>query len=486
MKIYFLLALTGVLFAGAQGAAHAGEVFPGEKAIVFETMDGKKADAFEGVIQIPENRANPDSRMIPLNYVRFPATGKTPGSPIIYLAGGPGGSGIMTAKYPQFRFPLFMALRQYGDVIALDQRGTGASKAGLTCRSSKLLPQTEVLTDVKVTALYRAAAQECVDRWKDQGIDIYGYTTLESVRDLDALREHFQAQKITLWGISYGSHLALAALKQIPDRIEKVVIASAEGLDQTVKLPVRTDAYFDRLQQAINSQPAAAEAYPDVKAMIRRVHEKLDAQPLAIKIPLKDGGALDFLFQRSHMQGLASGMIADPGRGAPYLLGLYRSLDQGDTDMLVMELKRGYFNDPVISFTAMSFGMDIASGITPARHVLIREQSKTSLLGLMLNFPMPQLDRVVDGLDLGDDFRRAPVSDVPTLLLTGTLDGRTYVEGQREATAGLSNLTQVTVVNGGHNLFMLSPEVTEVIGTFLSGEEVRRTEIIVPLPSFLK
>ena len=42
---------------------------------------------------------------------------------------------------------------------------------------------------------------------------------------------------MTLWGISYGSHLALAALNEIPSEIDRIVIASAEGLDQTVKLP---------------------------------------------------------------------------------------------------------------------------------------------------------------------------------------------------------------------------------------------------------
>lgn len=38
------------------------------------------------------------------------------------------------------------------------------------------------------------------------------------------------------------------------DHIDKMVLASAEGLNQTVKLPARTDDYFKRLQQVINEQ----------------------------------------------------------------------------------------------------------------------------------------------------------------------------------------------------------------------------------------
>ena len=75
---------------------------------------------------------------------------------------------------------------------------------------------------------------------------------------------------------------------------------------------------------------------------------------------------------------------------------------------------------------------------------------------------------------------------MPTLLLTGTLDGRTYPEGQAEAVKGMKNLTQVTVVNAGHNLFMVSPEVTAVIHEFMRGQPVSKHKIIVPLPAAWK
>lgn len=458
-----------------------------EESFLFETMDQKDStNAYQGSIMVPENRNNPKSRLIPLHYVRFAATGKNPGSPIVYLSGGPGGSGIQTAMYPQFRFPLFMAMREFGDVIALDQRGTGASNVTPECVSSQILPHTQVLTDQGATDLYTKAAHECMDFWKSKDVDVLGYTTLQSALDLDDLRKHFKVDKFSLWGISYGSHLAFAALKALPGKIDKVVIASAEGLNQTVKLPLRTDAYFDRLQIAIDQQPKAAKEYPDLKGLIKRVHSQLETKPLAIKIPQKDGSQLDFLFQRAHMQFLASGMISDPSRGVIPLLALYETLDQGHPQMLTKVLERGYFNDNRISFKVMSFAMDIASGITDKRLALVIKQAKYSLLGTALNFPMPHLNRTIKGLDLGDNFRVDPISDVPTLLLTGTLDGRTYIDGQKEATKGLSNLTHVIVKNAGHNLFMLSPEITETIKKFLNGQEVKITEIKVNAPQFVE
>ena len=479
-----LIILTLMISNQVSGKQQDQKIYPNEKAIVFKTMDKKTTDAFEGYITVPENRNKSNSRLIPVKYVRFPATGNKNGSPIIYLSGGPGGSGIDTAKYPNFRFPLFMALREFGDVIALDQRGTGASNTTPKCVSSNTLPLTSRLTDKQVTELYQNSADECVEFWQQQGVDILGYTTQQSALDLEDLRKQLGANKVTLWGISYGSHLAFAAMKELKGKIDKVVIASAEGLNQTVKLPAQTDAYFSRLQQAINSQKNAADAHPDIIKLMHRVHNKLDTSPLKIKIPQKDGSLIDMLFQKIHLQIIASSMIADPQRGVKPLLMLYKTLDQGVDVALIEILKRGYFDNKPISFSAMSFAMDIASGITEERLALVNKQAKTSLLGLALNFPMPQLNKAIEGLDLGDSFREDPISDIPTLLLTGTLDGRTYIDSQKSATKGLSKLTQVQINNAGHNLFMVSPKITEIIKSFLNNKKITTKSITIALPEF--
>lgn len=46
-------------------------------------------DAQIGEFQVPENRNDPNSRLI---IIKFPTTSKNPRKPIVYLAGGPGGS----------------------------------------------------------------------------------------------------------------------------------------------------------------------------------------------------------------------------------------------------------------------------------------------------------------------------------------------------------------------------------------------------------
>ncbi len=439
---------------------------PEETPIVFEANNGETVDAFRGRFTVPENRANPDSRSIEIGYVRFPATGDAADQPpIIYLAGGPGGSGTGTARGR--RFPLFMAMRAFGDVIAFDQRGTGLSDDTPECVSSVRIPEHEVTPRDQTLALLEQSVAECAAYWRAEGIDPSGYTTAESARDIDALRDHLGAEKVSLWGISYGTHLALAAVKEMEPRIDRMVMTGAEGLDQTVKLPARTDAYFERLQTAFNRDAAPGEEL-DIFGLMKGVHAKLDAAPVMLELATSDGETHPFLLTREGMQRIASAMIADP-QNAAMLVQIYQAVAADIHAPVEQLLARFMTPGEPVSWRVMPLAMDLASGIDATRLAAVNEQAETSLLGDILNFPMPHL-RGAMGLDLGADFRQAPSSGIPTLLLTGTLDGRTYPDGQAEAFSRFSNLTTITVKHAGHNLFMASPAVGEAIQSYMRGD----------------
>ena len=485
MKLNALIPLTLICGYTAQAMAAETPAIPAisnETAIIFQAKSGETVDAFEGQFTVPENRHAIDSRSLTLKYVRFPATGDKQGTPTIYLAGGPGGSGITTAKYQ--RFPLFMAMREFGDVIAFDQRGTGASNDLPLCKTSQTISTTSATSDPAYVETQRAALRECLDFLKSKGVDKHGYNTSESVADLNALRQHLGVAKVNLWGISYGSHLSLAALKQMDQHLNRVVITAVEGLDQTVKQPARTDLYFDRLQAAINTVPEARAKFPDIKGLISRVLAKLEAEPLMVSVPTRGGESVPYLLQKRIMQQFTSALVADPARAA-LILNVYAALDAGVTAPLGALLQRAVDpTDATISYRPMSALMDIASGSGAARRAMITEQGKTALLGLHVNASMT-LETVDPSLDLGTAFRTPPVSDVPVLVLHGTLDGRTYPESGQEATAGLTGRQTVTVTYGGHNLFMMSPRVTETIQDFMRGTSVDGRTIMVDLPDFV-
>ncbi len=443
--------------------------------------NGHDAVAAERVtFTVPERRAAEHGRVLKLRFVRFPSRQQDADlTPVVYLAGGPGGSGIATARGR--RWPLFAALMQDRDVIAFDQRGTGDSDGPGAFTSSVGFPAGEPGTRALWTRLHREAMRQAVAHWAETGIDIRGYTTAESARDLDDLRQALGVERLSLLGISYGTHLALAYAKLFPDHVDRVVLVSPEGLDETVKLPRRTDAYFARLQAAIDAEPAAKARFPDVAGRIAAALARCDRDrpEFALRRRGSAGGAR--VLGRFDMQIAIGYSIADPDDIATLLGAIDRAAD-GDFAWFGRWL--GWISPTAIRLRGMPEAMDLASGISAARLAVVEEQRRSALLDDALNFPMPHLRGVVGGLELDDAFRAPSAGDRPTLILSGTLDGRTYVESHQELAQRLEHGTLVTVENGGHNLFFDHPDVVPTIARFLAGEAAGVTRLVAPPPAF--
>jgi pimeloyl-ACP methyl ester carboxylesterase len=189
------------------------------------------------------------------------------------------------------------------------------------------------------------------------------------------------------------------------------------------------------------------------------------------------------------MQLLAAGLIADP-RSAALLLDVYQALDRGAAPSFEHIPVRWLPDNFVeagkpVHLEGMPIAMDIASGMTAERRSKVSKQAKTAILGAYLDFALV-FDGVAPKLDLGDAFRAKPKSDVPVLVLSGTLDGRTDIESQREAVSELRNVTVVTVKNAGHNLIdEHSGQVQEAIDQFLERKPVYDATVTIDLPDMV-
>ena len=441
----------------------------------FALENGETVAAEQGEVWVPENRADPDSRLVPVRFVRFASRAERPGPPVVYLAGGPGGSGTDAARGE--RWALFDRLRDAADVVALDQRGTGLSGGVPGCDSSVAFPADSATTRARYARLHRAALDECLGFWEAEGVDVRGYTTWESAADVEAVRRALGAERVSLLGISYGTHLALAALKRYPERVDRLVLVSAEGLDETVKRPARTDAYFARLQAAIDADSASAARFPDVRGLIGGVLRQAEAAPPRLTVRPRDGAAFERTLGPFEMQRITGWMVSDPGRVRAALEG-YERAAEGDYGFF------SWFLRPTVRLEGMPEAMDLASGVSAGRRAAVEAEARTALLGDALNFPMPHLADAVPGLDLGDGFRTPVRSDRPALFFSGTLDGRTYPEAHAETAAGFPNGAVVTVVNAGHNLFFSHPDVVETIADFLAGAPARARTLVAPAPTF--
>ncbi|MBA2502047.1 MAG: alpha/beta fold hydrolase [Pyrinomonadaceae bacterium] len=443
---------------------------------VFETEDKQKVDAELGTLAVPENRRNPRSRMIELAFVRFKSTALNPGAPIVYLAGGPGGSGISTARGS--RFPLFMAMREIGDVIALDQRGVGRSKPNLNCRQTLDYPLDRAGDPAEYLRLYREKTEACANYWRSQSVDLAAYNTEENAEDLELLRAALGAEKINLWSISYGTHLALAAIKRHPDRINRAILAGVEGLDQTYKLPANIQQQLELINELAKRDAAITNQIPDLISLMRSVHARLEREPVTVEIADRQTKQkVKVTIGSFDLQAAVANSLGSPE--VAYLPAAYYAMSQGDFTLAaeqIAQLRRRNVG------SAMAFMTDCASGASPARLRLIERQAKEALLGDAINFPFPGVCAGLGAHDLGNEFRASLRSKVPVLFISGTLDARTPPSNAEEVRKGFPNSAHLIIEGAVHSdpLFLSSPKIRDVMLEFLKGQPLSTTRITLP------
>ena len=442
------------------------------KPYVFENGKKEKVDAEFGRLKVPENRLKKNSKKIEIAFVRFKSTSNNPGSPIVYLAGGPGGSGIGSAKFS--RFKLFMAMREFGDVIALDQRGTGAASPNLRCKEKIDLPMDKPLTPESFAKEELEKTRACASKWEANGIDVSAYNTIESASDINDLRLALGAKKVSLWGISYGTHLALATIRQHGKYIDRAILAGVEGVDDTLKLPSYTQNLMVELNKRVKADAKLSKKIPDFLGLIKTVHDRLDRDPVTVELTdPKTKEKTKVGIGKFDVQGLVAA-FSGSNEAQSLFPKLYYDMSNGDFTFVAQQMWR--FRKGGLS-PIMSIAMDCASGISPQRSALIKREKQTALFSDAVNVPFPKICEAVNYRKLGKDFRKPVKSDVPVLFISGTLDGRTPVSNAEFTRKGFKNNTHLIINGAGHSdpLFLSTPKTAKTMFSFMKEQKLART-----------
>ena len=100
-----VFALAAVLLCGSptRAAAPAPSLTNVEERFV-TSKSGNSVRATFGRLSVPEVRSDPESGTIELAFVRLHSEAADPLPPVVYLAGGPGGSSTWQADHPEFEF----------------------------------------------------------------------------------------------------------------------------------------------------------------------------------------------------------------------------------------------------------------------------------------------------------------------------------------------------------------------------------------------
>ncbi len=370
------------------GTAQQGDTF---------SVRGERVTVERGEFRVPARRAAPEAGTLRLRFVRFPSTATRPGSPIVFLAGGPGDAATraFSGMPPEF----LDSLRAIADVIAFDQRGTGSSEPmGALCPPGSPWPLERAWDQAEANDSLSARLSRCLGRAAAQGLDVRAFTTWESADDLMALATALDAPRISLLAGSYGTHLALATAARRPTLVEEL-----RGLRR-------------RLQAA----PAQARR-PDGAVIV------VGAQDLEVWMT----EALDAIPE-----------IADRLEALPQLLA-------GDFAPLARWAAGARRSRPI---NLMNVAMDCASYASEGRLARIRAQSEAGAFGGAINGHLPSLCEV-PGLPRLPDAFRAPIRvATPALLISGALDGRTPPANAVEVAAGMPNAETLVLPDAAHSL----------------------------------
>lgn len=227
-----------------------------------------------GALQVPEDRSSVTSRKISLNIAVIPAVSRNPApDPVFFLAGGPGQAA--TESYPQLHFA-FERIRQKRDIVLVDQRGTGQSNP-LKCPV-----QDETDSDLRGAEL-KAYLNHCLSQL--EGNPRF-YTTTIASNDLEEVRRALGYEQINLYGVSYGSRVAMIYLKEHSERVRAAILDGVVPLEEALGSQVAIDAQraLDLIFARCSADPACRQAFPELPNEFNHLLEQLQGAPIRVRL----------------------------------------------------------------------------------------------------------------------------------------------------------------------------------------------------------
>jgi len=225
-------------------------------------------------LTVPEDRAHPGDKTIQLHIAVLAARAGAPApDPLFFIAGGPGQAA--TQAYLE-EATAFERIRQERDIVLIDQRGTGQSNP-LNCPST---PDNNTNpSDAEIARQVHA----CLSQLSG---DPHFYTTSVAVKDLDAVRQALGYTSVNLYGISYGTRVALEYLREFPQRVRSVVLDGVVPADWDVGADVSLDAQqaLERIFVRCQQDPACHKAFPGLSENLRHLQQTLERHPQTIQL----------------------------------------------------------------------------------------------------------------------------------------------------------------------------------------------------------
>jgi len=445
-------------------------------------------------VVVPLDRTGAIPGTVALHVEELPAVGRPQGA-IFLIAGGPGQGSAHTFDLgsPQEAL-IFRYLFPGYTLVAYDDRGTGDSGL-LDC------PGLQAATSSSDIAEQNRLVSQCASAL-GPAASLYG--TADHAADLDAVRAALGFDQVALYGVSYGTKLALAYAAMFPTHVSRLVLDSV--LPTGSPDPFSTNV-LRALPATLRSFCATAckAATPDFAGDVVAVANRLAAKPAqgtvaGRKETLKGVDFLSLVIDADLDPGLAAELpaavhAARLGNVAP-LLRLH-----------VLDTRSSTFTAPDLS-AALFAATDCRDGPFPwtadtapaARPAIISQAlaalppgsfgpfgSWASQLGnatLCETWPAPS-----GGVDLST----GPLPNIPVLALSGGFDMRTPTADAQAVVAQFPQGQLLVVPGVGHSVSLSDPSgcALQAVHNWMEGAASvgqcpRAPFVLAPLAAFPK
>lgn len=416
----------------------------------YKQLPGIRDSVYEGYHEVFENRITNSGKKISLYIVVIPSINKTGRPPIFMIEGGPGLSVTNGAAfYADKKNPY----RQNNDVVLVDARGTGKSNP-LHCTS---LQQKENLQQ-QLDEMYPAEKVKACYELLSKENDLQQYNTTNVVQDLEEIRKWLGYKKIHVYGLSYGTRVALQYMRMHPLSLESSVLWSPEPTYASIPLYHAKFAQqaLEKIWNDCSSDSSCSKNYPGISSEFINLMERLKLKPA--EYLFKDSAGLEehiTISWDAFQTKLRSLMYAPAGiRTIPYIVHqAYNGNLQPFIDLFPEEKTFDYF---------------IAEGfylcVTCTEDVPFIKPSEISLETqetFMGNYRVVQQLQACANWNKGNiptGFLHSVKSNLPTLIISGSFDPVTPTSWAKEIAKSLPNSTLVIIPYMSHLFDGLSNE----------------------------
>jgi pimeloyl-ACP methyl ester carboxylesterase len=298
-----IVALEFVLGADASALQQAPKGGAGAPAFVeqsctavFGTFEhAKPSNARCGTVTVPQNRATPkDPRLVgvvlPVIVLEMP--GAT-GTPLLFLAGGPGESSIEAVQEVFLETSIGQLLMRQRPIIAFDRRGL-SSPLGRTSPDLGLLVSGGRSKTPSVITSSIDSAKDASKRLRAQGVELKNFSTPEAIDDIRDVSKSLGFEKLVLFGVSYGTRDALQFMRRHPTMVESAILDGVAPPQTTALFNLDSISASRRaVVRQVTAECAADIAchgeYPNLAATFERL-DRVGSPPLRITANLPQAG----------------------------------------------------------------------------------------------------------------------------------------------------------------------------------------------------